>query len=563
MSLPTGLAARLRSTAAGEWLVFDEPGDLEAEVLTRRIAAPVVALVQGLEMLCNNGIAAVLKHLRRGDWQQLVIATTPGANNAKRARARAHGGIACDIAALTGAAYFRASTELYREDGRTFLIYQRYLTNMHSNQPMEGVVAATRTSADPGQLAAWLDYYLRFCETAAVVIHVRPHQTPDAVLAVLARYGERVVHSVFKSVFFKHDATVAELRDLVRNRTKGDCVIHLDRDEFIDDEARVREVVARLRADQCDHARGWMACRLAPGGNLYDSHLPTREAFLEAAPVRTCVLKEYRANHFKVWLSRWPQLQVHSPERAGREDSSMIAIDHFRWTHDLYLIAEGKAFNHMVKHRNTNSSHWAAMEADAIEGNPEFRQAAKNHFSPLSARLQGWFDYADVYRHIAEKMPDGGKFVEVGVWCGKSLGYLAEYAQLLAKRLELVGYDQFDPAYRLGTPEQGLTSDEWLAQVQRSMREVAPWHPPQVVRGDSAASAALHADGSLDAVWIDAGHRKEDVLADVRAWRPKIKPGGILAGHDLGSGHPGVKAALDELQVPYRAISRSSWISTT
>lgn len=37
---------------------------------------------------------------------------------------------------------------------------------------------------------------------------------------------------------------------------------------------------------------------------------------------------------------------------------------------------------------------------------------------------------------------------------------------------------------------------------------------------------------SLDAVYIDAEHDEESVRADIKIWRPKIKFGGILSGHD-------------------------------
>ena len=37
---------------------------------------------------------------------------------------------------------------------------------------------------------------------------------------------------------------------------------------------------------------------------------------------------------------------------------------------------------------------------------------------------------------------------------------------------------------------------------------------------------------SLDAVYIDAEHDEESIRADIKAWRPKIKFGGILSGHD-------------------------------
>lgn len=48
----------------------------------------------------------------------------------------------------------------------------------------------------------------------------------------------------------------------------------------------------------------------------------------------------------------------------------------------------------------------------------------------------------------------------------------------------------------------------------------------------SPAAADEFEDGSLDAVYIDADHRFTAVDADIRAWWPKVCPGGLLAGHD-------------------------------
>jgi predicted O-methyltransferase YrrM len=69
-------------------------------------------------------------------------------------------------------------------------------------------------------------------------------------------------------------------------------------------------------------------------------------------------------------------------------------------------------------------------------------------------------------------------------------------------------------------------------------RDVVLAHPGRVVAVPLTsldAAAALFADGSLDLVYVDADHRYDGVAADLRAWRPKVKPGGWIAGHDFES----------------------------
>lgn len=47
-------------------------------------------------------------------------------------------------------------------------------------------------------------------------------------------------------------------------------------------------------------------------------------------------------------------------------------------------------------------------------------------------------------------------------------------------------------------------------------------------------------------VYVDADHRYESVLTDLRAWWPWVIPGGVLAGHDYMPDHAGVIRAVDE-----------------
>lgn len=53
-----------------------------------------------------------------------------------------------------------------------------------------------------------------------------------------------------------------------------------------------------------------------------------------------------------------------------------------------------------------------------------------------------------------------------------------------------------------------------------------------MVKGYSVPTAAAFADKSLDYVYIDANHGLEYVIADIAAWAPKVRRGGIIAGHD-------------------------------
>ena len=57
----------------------------------------------------------------------------------------------------------------------------------------------------------------------------------------------------------------------------------------------------------------------------------------------------------------------------------------------------------------------------------------------------------------------------------------------------------------------------------------------EVVRELSLAAAAKFADESLDFVYLDADHSYESVKADLNAWNPKIRTGGLFAGDDYGA----------------------------
>lgn len=173
--------------------------------------------------------------------------------------------------------------------------------------------------------------------------------------------------------------------------------------------------------------------------------------------------------------------------------------------------------------------------------------------------LPGWFDFDDVYREAVDAAPRGVTMVEVGVWRGKSLAFLSGLG--IPKSLKVIGYDQFDPNYYLGPPLPNMSSDQWLRLVREDMRKTSPLNRANVIKSDSAKAASNHMDGSVFFVFLDAGHTEDRLSADIKAWLPKIAPGGILAGHDLDHPkYPGVRATLENSGLNWEGISKSSWI---
>jgi hypothetical protein len=75
-----------------------------------------------------------------------------------------------------------------------------------------------------------------------------------------------------------------------------------------------------------------------------------------------------------------------------------------------------------------------------------------------------------------------------------------------------------------------------------NMSQVAEYY--NAVVGTSPEVTQQYADNSLDFVFIDASRDYDSVKADILGWWPKVKPGGLLAGHDIR--YPPIEKALKD-----------------
>lgn len=154
---------------------------------------------------------------------------------------------------------------------------------------------------------------------------------------------------------------------------------------------------------------------------------------------------------------------------------------------------------------------------------------------------EDWFNYPNLYRMVIEKF-NNAKFVEVGSWKGRSSVFMGVEILNSNKNIEFYCVDTWKgSSEHIGMDilnEDGLYK-EFIKNIQPISNFIRP------IRKTSEEASNDFMDESLDFVFIDAAHDYESVKNDIKYWYPKIKYGGIIAGHDYPTWE-GVTAAVDE-----------------
>jgi hypothetical protein len=147
------------------------------------------------------------------------------------------------------------------------------------------------------------------------------------------------------------------------------------------------------------------------------------------------------------------------------------------------------------------------------------------HFYHLDRFEENWFTYQTLYAEMVNTFSSGSVFVEVGCWKGRSAACMCVEIANSGKDIEFYCVDMWDASDETDPNLLGLY-DTFL----HNLKPVTPYFKP--LKLTSLDAAAKFKDASLDFVFIDAGHEYDSVKADILAWYPKLKLGGILAGHD-------------------------------
>lgn len=146
-----------------------------------------------------------------------------------------------------------------------------------------------------------------------------------------------------------------------------------------------------------------------------------------------------------------------------------------------------------------------------------------------------------------KQFPKNGIVAEIGVLNGVNAKHIYDFCQ--PKQLLLI-----DPWEQQVGPGSGkkYNVNEWNSFYQHVIFTFGKYNNVIIIKNYSIVAAATFDNHYFDIIYIDAGHSYESVKEDLTAWYPKIKPGGIIAGHDYSdtpktkSKQFGVVQAVDE-----------------
>jgi hypothetical protein len=169
-----------------------------------------------------------------------------------------------------------------------------------------------------------------------------------------------------------------------------------------------------------------------------------------------------------------------------------------------------------------------------------------NHFEPASSAadlrakaLLTWLE--------GKSDPVGA---EIGVFAGELSRRLLSRQDLTLYLVDSWSADHKPQYVESGDFHASLTQEQ-QERYYRITHQMIYFAGPRakILRKDSQDAAKEIPDKSLDFVFIDADHSYQGCKADIEAWRPKIKAGGFISGHDYeNTEFPcwGVKKAVEE-----------------
>ncbi len=207
----------------------------------------------------------------------------------------------------------------------------------------------------------------------------------------------------------------------------------------------------------------------------------------------------------------------------------MISVDIF------FCQKLAKAGYKVMAHGGVLPIHW-----DAAIGVPYYLPPDSYPMKILKAhKIDGWMTPKEL-NWLAKQAEQHKKIVEIGSHKGRSTRALGDYTSGT-----VWAFDDWKGPREIGLSKNG----EFFHAFQNNLADLIEEEKVKVIRGDHG-DESLIPDIQPDMVFIDGSHEYAHVVRDIRMWRSRLAPGGLLCGHDISkqdvSVLPAVKAEFGE-----------------
>jgi predicted O-methyltransferase YrrM len=133
--------------------------------------------------------------------------------------------------------------------------------------------------------------------------------------------------------------------------------------------------------------------------------------------------------------------------------------------------------------------------------------------------------------------------LNIGVEIGVERGYFAESMLKANPSLKLYGVD----AWRAYKGYRDHTNQDKLERYYTETVERLKPYNCEIIRDWSVDASKRFADNSIDFVYIDGNHDFQNCTNDIAEWSKKVKPGGIIAGHDFVRGRTSCECQVKDV----------------
>jgi FkbM family methyltransferase len=150
-----------------------------------------------------------------------------------------------------------------------------------------------------------------------------------------------------------------------------------------------------------------------------------------------------------------------------------------------------------------------------------------NNFIASKMEMEYKFDHRDKLPEFLNHLGLVNKGVELGTFKG---GYSRNIVSNWPGKLYMV--DVWRPL-SIEEYDDASNHQNHIDAYSEAMSEIKGYEDRAfMLRMKGVYASELFEDNSLDFVYIDANHTYEGVKEDIKYWYPKVKPGGLLLGHD-------------------------------